>query len=48
MARTGSAMIGDRCNPHDTICSGGPIVEIVDIHHITPGSEMLKITIATT
>jgi hypothetical protein len=47
MARTGSATIGDRRNPHDTICSGGPTVEIVNINRITPGGEMLEITIAT-
>jgi hypothetical protein len=47
-ARTGSATIGDRRNPHDTIRSGGPTEEIVDIDRITPGGEMLKITIATT
>jgi hypothetical protein len=40
-------MIGDRPNPYDTIHSGGPLVEIVDIDHITLGSEMLKITIVT-
>lgn len=48
MARTGSATIGDRHNLHDTIRSGGPMVEIVDIDHITQGGEMLEITIVTT
>jgi hypothetical protein len=41
-------MIGDRRNPHDTICSGGPTVEIVNIDHITQGGEMLEITVVTT
>jgi hypothetical protein len=47
-AGTGSMTIGDRRNPHDTICSGGPTVEIVNIDRITPGGEMLEITVVTT